>query len=398
MTAVALRAILMMPLAVPIREAYSGEDVGDLFKAGPCPERNDIAPGKSDTTRDDSGAWNDMVADMERPAPGRDGGAEEAASRTCPFVGGQAVMEGILMRNGGRYAVAVRRRDGSIVAERRGWLGMTRRGPLSRPFLRGFPLLVETLINGIRALNRSAELTGECGRAGNGPSRVQLLFTLLAAFGLAALMFVVAPHLLSLGMQRLDLGGDMEGFTFHMWDGLFKFFIFIGYIAAVSFVPEIRRVFQYHGAEHKVIAALEAGEPVSARSAMRRSRLHARCGPTFMLFVLSAAVLAHAAAVPSLLALWRPENAVLRHAGVLLFKVLLMIPVSALAYEMIRLAARMGASLPGRILRAPGFLFQLLATREPDREQLEVAVVALREALGDSAPEHMHTVSYTVLE
>ena len=132
MTAVALRAILMMPLAVPIREAYSGEDVGDLFKAGPCPERNDIAPGKSDTTRDDSGAWNDMVADMERPAPGRDGGAEEAASRTCPFVGGQAVMEGILMRNGGRYAVAVRRRDGSIVAERRGWLGMTRRGPLSR--------------------------------------------------------------------------------------------------------------------------------------------------------------------------------------------------------------------------------------------------------------------------
>ena len=74
------------------------------------------------------------------------------------------------------------------------------------------------------------------------------------------------------------------------------------------------------------------------------------------------------------------------------------IPVSALAYEMIRLAARMGASLPGRILRAPGFLFQLLTTREPDREQLEVAVVALREALGDSAPEHMHTVSYTVLE
>lgn len=70
MTAVALRAILMMPLAVPIREAYSGEDVGDLFKAGPCPERNDIAPGKSDTTRDDSGAWNDMVADMERPPPG----------------------------------------------------------------------------------------------------------------------------------------------------------------------------------------------------------------------------------------------------------------------------------------------------------------------------------------
>lgn len=95
MTAVALRAILMMPLAVPIREAYSGEDVGDLFKAGPCPERNDIAPGKSDTTRDDSGAWNDMVADMERPAPGRDGGAGgKRPRRSAPLWEGQAVMEG----------------------------------------------------------------------------------------------------------------------------------------------------------------------------------------------------------------------------------------------------------------------------------------------------------------
>ena len=131
---------------------------------------------------------------------------------------------------------------------------------------------------------------------------------------------------------------------------------------------------------------------------MRHSRLHARCGTTFMLFVLSVAILAHAAAVPPFFAVWRPEHAVLRHAGVLLFKILLMIPVSSLAYELIRLAARLGASWPGRILRAPGFLLQLLTTREPDADQLEVAVVALREALGDDAPENMHTVSYTILE
>ena len=170
-------------------------------------------------------------------------------------------MEGILMRNGGRYAVAVRAGTEDIVAERRGWLGMTRRGPLSRPFLRGFPLLVETLINGIRALNRSAELTGECGRAGNGPSRVQLLFILLAAFGLAALMFVVAPHLLSLGMQRLDLGGDMEGLPSICGTACLKFFIFIGYIAAVCFsCPRLPPGFSVsRGGTQGHFAALEAG-------------------------------------------------------------------------------------------------------------------------------------------
>lgn len=355
--------------------------------------RNDI--------QDESGAWGGMVAEMDRPSPrSRQGrsGKDNVSASSCPTVGGQAVMEGILMRSGGRYAVAVRRKNGDIVVERRGWAGLARRGTLSRPFLRGFPLLVETLVNGIRALNRSAELTEEKKGTEGGPARVQLFFTLLAAFGLAALMFVVAPHLFSLGMQVLGLSGGMESFSFHMWDGLFKLTVFIGYIVALSLVPEIRRVFQYHGAEHKVIAALESGDPVSARSAMRHSRLHARCGTTFMLFVLSVAILVHAATVPPFLAVWRPEHAVLRHTGVLLFKLLLMIPVSSLAYELIRLAARLGSSRSGRILRAPGFLLQLLTTREPDEDQLEVAVVALREALGADAPENMHTVSYTILE
>ena len=428
MTATALRAVLLTPPAALPRAAkcLEGSDtVGSgglpffsLLEAEPGPvseaarsDRNekdclpesahDMRAGIRSDIQDESGAWGGMVVEMARPSPGRRqdrSGEKNVSARSCPTVGGQAVMEGILMRSGGRYAIAVRRKNGEIFVERRGWFGLTRRGPLSRPFLRGFPLLVETLVNGIRALNRSAELTGEESGTEGRPTRGQLFFTLLAAFSLAALMFVVAPHLFSLGMQALGLSGGMEGFSFHMWDGLFKFAIFIGYIAAISFVPEIRRVFQYHGAEHKVIAALESGDPVSARSAMRHSRLHARCGTTFMLFVLSVAILAHAAAVPPFLAVWRPEHAVLRHAGVLLFKILLMIPVSSLAYELIRLAARLGASWPGRILRAPGFLLQLLTTREPDADQLEVAVVALREALGDDAPENMHTVSYTILE
>lgn len=436
-TMTALHAVLLTPLAsLPVQgfpagtiarsagEGSAGSSVASLFSSAgsvsaqsppspgngwdasaALPDEPDEQPAGQESgqgeMQDESGAWGGMVADIERPSQkGRQArrSGKQTPARSCPTVGGQAVMEGILMRNGGRYAVAVRQKDGSILVERRGWFGLTRRGPLSRPFLRGFPLLVETLVNGIRALNRSAVLAGEDDGKGGAPTRTQLFFTLLAAFGLAALMFVVVPHLLSLGMQALGLGGDMRGFSFHLWDGVFKFAIFIGYIAVISFVPEIRRVFQYHGAEHKVIAALESGEPVSARSAMRHSRLHARCGTTFMLFVLSVAILAHAAAVPPFLALWHPENPVLRHAGVLLFKIALMIPVSSLAYELIRLAARLGSSLWGRILRAPGFLLQLLTTREPEPDQLEVAVVALREALGDMAPENMHTVAYTVLE
>ena len=392
MTMAVLRAALIPAMMLLNRPGEAPEAERELLSSGHENGRN-----LSAEEHDDSGDWGSMVADMDRHRGSDARGRRNVSSRSCPTVGGQAVMEGILMRNGGRYAVAVRRKDGKIFVERHGWFGLTRKGPLSRPFLRGFPLLVETLVNGVRALNRSAELSGE-EDGGESPSRWQIFLSVVAAFGLAALMFVVIPHMLSLGMQAIGMGGDMEGFSFHMWDGLFKFAMFIGYIAAIPCFPEIRRVFQYHGAEHKVIAALESGEPVSARSAKRHSRLHARCGTTFMLFVLALAILVHAVAVPLLLSVWKPENQLLRHAGVLLFKVGLMIPVSSLAYELIRLAARLGNSVTGRILRAPGFLIQLLTTREPDMEQLEVAVVALREALGDSAPEDMHTAAYIVLE
>jgi uncharacterized protein YqhQ len=210
------------------------------------------------------------------------------------------------------------------------------------------------------------------------------------------LLFVVAPHLFSIGMQWLGLSGGVEDVTFHLWDGLFKFLIFISYILAISFVPDIRRVFQYHGAEHKVVRAFESGDDVSASAARRFSRLHPRCGTTFLLFVLSLAIILHTITVPFLLHFWTPDNAVTKHAGILAFKLLLMIPISALAYEIIFHAARMGDTLAGRLLRAPGMFLQVLTTREPDREQLEVAVVSLAVALGPNAPTTMNVPDYTL--
>jgi len=308
-------------------------------------------------------------------------------SKACslPVVGGQAVMEGILMRNGASYALAVRRPSGFISVEKRNWRTVGSEGLRSKKFFRGFPILVETLANGIRALNRSADLSA--GDGDSSPmSRKEVAFTLAFAFGMAILLFVAAPHALALAMQWLGLGGGMEGFSFHVWDGLFKFLMFIGYIVAISFMPDIRRVFQYHGAEHKTIHAFEAGGMVTVETARRGSRLHPRCGTTFLLFVLSMAIILHAVVVPLLLMAWNPESAPLRHAGIVLFKILLIAPVSAIAYELIRWSAVLEDGFWGRILRAPGLFLQLLTTREPDDAQLEVAVAALREALGPDSP------------
>lgn len=317
-------------------------------------------------------------------------------AEACPLVGGQAVMEGVMMRNGDYYALAVRRPDGLILAERLPWFSLTRLALLKKPFLRGFPILIETLINGIQALNRSAEQAAEAEE--EKLEGWHLMLTLLMALCMAVALFVVTPHLLSVGMQWMGLGGDVEGLSFHLWDGFFKCCIFIGYILAISLVPDVRRVFQYHGAEHKVIHAFESGGEVTSTEADRMSRLHPRCGTTFLLFVISISIILHAVLVPLFLHFWTPAGVVAKHAVTILFKLLLMIPISALAYELIRYGARIGNTLVGRLLRAPGLLLQMLTTYEPDRSQLDVAVVALREALGPDAPDTVRPAEYRVMD
>lgn len=288
------------------------------------------------------------------------------------------------MRNGDAFALAVRRPDGQIVVELRPWFCLTRRGFLKKPFLRGFPLMLETLINGIRALHVSARESG--GSPDSDVKGRHLLLALSAALTMAIGLFVVVPHLLSLIMTQSGLGADVEGISFHIWDGVFKFVIFISYILAVSLLPEIRRVFRYHGAEHKTIRAYEAGDEITARNALRHSRLHPRCGTTFVLFVLSLAIVLHTVSVPPLLRLWPMENPFARHATAIGFKLLLMIPISAIAYELIRWTAQLGDGLWGKLLRGPGMLLQLLTTWEPDEAQLEVAAAALCGALRRDVP------------
>ena len=312
-------------------------------------------------------------------------------------VGGQAVMEGVMMRNNDRLAIAVRRQDNTIIVQVRPWFTFLDYPLVRRPFFRGFPILLETMVNGIKALNFSAEIA--VASEGEELKPWQLALTLVTAIGFAVLLFVVLPHLVTVGMNLLGLSGGMEGLAFHLWDGFFKASIFLGYILAISRIPDIRRVFEYHGAEHMVIWAYEKQEDeISVGTAEHQSRLHPRCGTTFMLFVMAISILLHAVLVPLVLMFWHPVNPIAKHTGIVGFKLLLMIPISAIAYEAIRYAAKIESGLVAFILRAPGMLLQRLTTREPDAAQLEVAIVALHEALGADARVPIRAPEYSHLE
>lgn len=298
----------------------------------------------------------------------------------CPPIGGQAVMEGVMMRNGDIYGLAVRQANGVICAQRIPWRTFLAQPWLRFPFIRGFPILLETLVNGIHAFNRSVSIfEGDSARE---PGYWNVFFSIVLALALALGLFVAAPHLLSLLMLHLNLGGDVDGFSFHLWDGFYKCAIFIAYIWLISLIPDIRRVFEYHGAEHKTIHAWESGGAVNSGYAFAMSRLHPRCGTTFLLFVISLSIILQAIFLPLLLRIWTPEDFVAKHALSIAFKLLLVIPISSGAYELIRFASRLPAGLFATMLQAPGLALQRLTTREPSRAQLEVAVVALAEALG----------------
>ena len=314
----------------------------------------------------------------------------------CPPVGGQAVMEGVMMRNQNTYGLAIRTSDGDIKAGNFKWFTLIDHPLVKTPFLRGFPLLLETLINGIKALNKSAAILTNEEEENLTP--MQLILTLGLAILMALALFVVTPHLLSLVMLNFNLGGDVEGLSFHLWDGLFKSIIFLGYIKIIGFIPDIKRVFQYHGAEHKTIHAFESGEIVTASLAKDMSRLHPRCGTTFLLFVIVVSIILHAIIVPALLILYTPQSVILKHTLVISYKLLLTIPISAIAYEIIRYAAKMEDGILASILRSPGLFLQKLTTEEPDIDQLNVAVVALKQALKNDEnikAENVECVSYS---
>jgi uncharacterized protein YqhQ len=304
----------------------------------------------------------------------------KAFQNATETVGGQAVMEGVMIRSKDCLAIAVRKPSGEIFVETRPWFSLTKAKWLKVPFVRGFPVLIETLVNGIKALNFSAQQSLDEEEEEISPFAMAM--TVAAAVGFALLLFVVAPHVFSMGMNWLGLSGDADALSFHMWDGLFKLLMFVGYILAISFIPDIRRVFQYHGAEHKVIWAHENNIELSPEAVRDFSRLHPRCGTTFLLFVLGVSIVLYTFLVPMLLDVWTPGSMWLKQTYVVAVKFLLMIPISAISYEIIKFSGKFNKNIFCKALSCPGMAMQMLTTHEPDDAQIEVAIAALKGALG----------------
>jgi uncharacterized protein YqhQ len=309
----------------------------------------------------------------------------DTSPATKPYVGGQAVLEGVMMRAPRSLAVAVRRPDGTIAVREDAWISIWERLKFLRwPLLRGSVVLVESLFNGIQALNFSATQAAteeaDPGEQAAEPSTAGTAGTIALSFVLAIGLFVGLPHLLAFGAGRLSGADfDVDTFAFHALDGLFKIMIFVGYIAGISMIPEIRRVFQYHGAEHKVVNTYEHGEELTVENARRWTTFHARCGTSFILFVLTLSIFLFAAVFPFIPRV--SEIAILNHVAMIFIKIPLMLPLAGIAYEINRYASNHPNQFWVQALVAPGRLMQQLTTREPSDDQLEIALAAMRAAL-----------------
>jgi uncharacterized protein YqhQ len=303
----------------------------------------------------------------------------ETSNINKPYVGGQAVLEGVMMRSPRSLAIAVRRPDGSIVVREDAWISIWERLRFLRwPLLRGSVVLAESLYNGLQALSFSAEQAA--AEPDKPQSKASTAGTMAFSFVLAIGLFVGLPHLLAYGTGRVagaDL--DVDAFAFHVLDGLFKIAIFVGYIAAISMVPEIRRVFQYHGAEHKVVNTYENGQELTVANARANTTFHARCGTSFVLFVLTLSIFMFAAVFPFIPRV--SEITIVNHLAMIVVKIPLMLPLAGLAYEINRYASSHPGQLWVQLIVWPGRLMQRLTTREPSEDQLEIALAAMQAAL-----------------
>jgi uncharacterized protein YqhQ len=283
--------------------------------------------------------------------------------------GGQAVLEGVMMRGPSNWSVAVRKPDGEIVHVSRHIESPMKRHALARlPVVRGILALGESLTIGFRALaisaNYAAQEEGdESGEAPKELSRGQLFFAFAVAIGFAIALFKVTPALLT------DLLPIHRTGSFVIVEGLIRVTIFILYLSLISLLPDLRRVFQYHAAEHKAINALEAGDELVPERVQRYSLIHPRCGTAFLLWVMVIAIFVFAF-------FGRPAWYWLIATRILLLPV-----IAGLAYELIRFAGKHTGNRLLMTLLAPGLWLQRLTTREPTLDQIEVSIRALQEVL-----------------
>jgi uncharacterized protein YqhQ len=283
-------------------------------------------------------------------------------------IGGQAVLEGVMMRGPSAWSVAVRKPDGEIAEVNRPISSFLLKHRWARlPIVRGVFALGESLAIGFRALaisaNYAAQEEGEDGEIQTELSRGQLLFAFGIAIGFALLLFKVSPALIT-NWLPIDSTG-----LFVVVEGLVRVAIFVLYLVLVGLLPDLRRVFEYHAAEHKAINAYEAGDPLEPEVVQRHSLIHVRCGTAFLLYVMVIAIFVFAfVGQPG----W---------FWLIVSRIALLPVIAGIAYEVIRFAGNHPRNPVLRTIMAPGLWLQRLTTRAPSLDQIEVSIRALHEVL-----------------
>lgn len=313
-------------------------------------------------------------------------------------------MEGVMMKNGSTYAVAVRKGDGQIEVKKDKYEGVAAKSPLFRiPFIRGMFNFIDSMILGMDILNYSASFfeeedgdkkvltEAEAAKSKKKEDAVMTL-TMICSLGLAVGIFMLLPTWIAGGIRSLLFAGQEENyFLTALMEGVIRVAIFISYVAAIAWIPDIRRVYMYHGAEHKCINCIEHGLPLTIENVRNSSKEHKRCGTSFLLYVV---------VISTFVVMFVHTNTLWLR---LLSRILLLPVITGISYEFLRLAGGSDSGLVD-LLSRPGLLLQGLTTREPEDAMIEVAIASVeavfdwRAYLEENFPKADHTSSAAPVE
>ena len=286
-----------------------------------------------------------------------------SSEQHCSGIGGQAVLEGVMMKNGSDYAVAVRKENGEIVIKKEKYEGILSNLPVRKiPVVRGFFVLIDSLVLGLRVMDYSASMYDPEDNTDPESPKEKLITTLILAASLviAVGLFILLPYTVA-SFVSSKIGNSN---LLVLIEGVLRLAIFLIYISAISAMKDIRRLYQYHGAEHKCINCLESGLPLTVENARKSTRLHKRCGSSFTMFVMLVSII--------LFFFIRTDSHVLR----VVLRILLIPVISGVSYEIIRLAGNSNNPLI-QLISKPGLWMQLMTTKEPDDDMIRVGIASV---------------------
>ena len=294
-------------------------------------------------------------------------------SKSSILVGGQAVIEGVMMRVPGAYSTAVRDPEGKIHTDRHDFQSITDRKPrLKKPIIRGAVSLFEAMKMGFQTLQWSAEIAMPEESENTNPI-VDALMTLVS-IALAISLFFTAP----IGLTTWLFDKDQDPFVFNIISGALRIFFFLVYLTLISLLSDVKRLFQYHGAEHKTVYNFESGKNLAIKNAQEFPTQHPRCGTSFMFIIMIVAILSFSV-LDSILMLFVGEIQVWMR---LIMHIPFMPLVAGIGYEVLKLTAKHRENILFRMLSQPGLWLQNITTKQPDDSQVEVAIMALESAFG----------------